>query len=373
MVLESPSNKPIRLQRAIINFSDDEPILPQDASIRITGRLEAFSPATWVHALADGDNNATGVAFAKLTLPIELDMDHLSVTTGATFDNETAATSPAENPKYAPLINGSIRELVVDQMNLGHFDIATQRENDGIRIHQLNFSTEDMKVHGSGSWFYRQGLHQTNMLLDLESPDVGNMLHRLGYAGVIRHGKAAAHMQLNWADAPSRFAFTKLDGTVGVVINDGIIDQVEPGAGRLLGLLSLTELPRHLFLNFKEFSKGLSFDEIKGNFDFKLGNAVTENLNLDSPAAIIAIRGRTGFANRDYDLEVIAVPRVTSSLSLVGCLLTGGSTCGWVFFFDRIAGKSIDDSLAKRYIVQGSWEKPTIKEIAKKEKSSEPR
>lgn len=369
--LDSADVKAIRLQRATVNFSDTEPILPVTSAIRISGRLEAFSAATWQHVLADGSNESKGLGFAKLTLPIELDMDHMSVTTGAMFDEESSAKVSAESPKRAPLINGVIRELIVDKMHLGRFEIATERDKDGMRIKHLDFASDDMKIRGSGSWFYRKRQHQTNMLFDLESPDVGNMLHRLGYAGIIRHGKAVAHMQLNWADAPSRFAFSKLDGTLGIVINDGIVDQVEPGAGRLLGLLSLTELPRHLVLNFKEFSKGMSFDEIKGNFDFAAGNAVTENLNIDSPAAVIAIRGRTGFATRDYDLEVIAVPRVTSSLSLVGCLLTGGSTCGWVFFFDRLVGKSIDDSLAKRFTVQGTWEKPEIKEIARKEKPVE--
>jgi len=361
VVLDTRDTQAVQLHKATINFSDREPGLPEQRAIKIGGRLEGFDAAQWQAVLgSDKANSTTTTAGGKPGLPLEFDMDYLSLHTG-----EDKTDTPAVRPTEVPLVNGVIRELVIDDMQLGRFDIATQRESDGIRFDKLNFSSSDMNISGGGSWLYRKRKHQTNVRFDVDSPNVGNMLQQLGYSHTIRHGKAQAHLQLNWADAPDHFAFSKLNGTVGVAITDGTIAEVEAGAGRLLGLLSLSELPRHLLLNFKEFGKGLSFDEIRGSFDITDGIAKTDDLNVNAPVAVIGIRGKMGFATRDYDLSVLAVPRVTSSLTLISCLLTGGSTCGWVFFFDRIAGKKLDDSLAKHYTVTGAWENPQVKEVGK--------
>lgn len=363
LVLDTRVPGQVKLHKAALNFSVAEPVLPVHSAIRIGGTLAEFAPEAWHNVLPPAKPGISNTLpdFGNLAMPLELDMDYLSIVTS---DNEPAGPPPL--PAELPVVSGVIRELKVDGMQLGKFEIASERDPDGIRFRKIQFDTEDMHIRGEGSWLYRKKQHQTNVLLELESPNVSNMLHRLGYAGVINHGKARAHMQASWADAPDRFEFAKLNGNYGVVVTEGSIVAVEPGAGRLLGLLSLTELPRHMMLNFKEFRSGLSFDEIKGSFEITDGNAVTNDLNVTSPVAIISVRGRTGFATRDYDLNVVGVPRVTSSVALISCLLTGGSTCVGGFFFDRIFGKSLDDSLATRYRVTGTWEKPVITEVKSK-------
>ena len=67
------------------------------------------------------------------------------------------------------------------------------------------------------------------------------------------------------------------------------------GTGSYAGLLSLTEIPRRLALDFTDFFKsGLAFNQITGSFTLDGGNAYTEDLRIDGPAAEIRVRGRTG-------------------------------------------------------------------------------
>ncbi len=359
VILDNQDANHVRLHKAAISFSDAEPILPRRPAIKISGRLVGFVPDVWQSVL---ENKATAKKpkqdRAGITLPIEVDMDYLSIITG-----DSKSQSASELPDNIPLVNGTVRELMIDDMRLGKFEIATERDKDGIQIKKLNFSSADMNVQGTGSWYYRRRKHQTNIVLNLDSPDVGNMMQQLGYAGIVRHGTAKAVLQGSWADAPSQFDSNKLNGTVSVVINSGSITQVDPGAGRMLGLLSLSELPRHLVLNFKEFNKGFTFDSIQGSFDITNGDAVTKNLNVDSPVAVIALRGRTGFGKRDYDLDITAVPRATNTLPVIAFLLSGGQAGAVTLFFEQIFGKKIDDSLAKRYKVSGTWEKPLVTEV----------
>jgi uncharacterized protein (TIGR02099 family) len=366
VVLEKQEANQVRLHKAAISFSSAEPVLPQASAIKISGRLVGFAPDAWQAVLANTKSSkGPKQNLTRGILPMELDMDYLSLLTG---DKKIPATT--ELPENVPLLNGQVRELVVDTMRLGKFEIASERDKDGILIKKVNFSSADMKIQGNGSWYYRKRKHQTNMVFNLDSPDVGNMMHQLGYAGIVRYGDAKAVMQVNWADAPNQFDFNKLNGTVSVVINNGSISQVDPGAGRVLGLLSLSELPRHLFLNFKELGSGFNFDSIQGSFDITNGDAVTKNLNVDSSVAVVALRGRTGFGKRDYDLDITAVPRATNTLPVIAFLLSGGQAGTVTWIFERIFGKKIDDSLAKRYTISGTWEKPLFTEV-KSEASSQ--
>jgi len=197
------------------------------------------------------------------------------------------------------------------------------------------------------------------------------MISSLGYKGVIRQAKAQVVLQLNWDDAPNHFSLAKLNGTLGTVISDGTITEVEPGAGRLLGLLSLSELPRHLALDFSEFREGLKFKQIIGQFDIVDGDAFTENLHILSPIALIDIDGRTGLAKRDYDLDVSIAPNVSKSLPVISWLAWGGQVGALTFLIDQMFGKDFNKSIATSYRITGSWEKPIIKEIPRPKQAQE--
>ena len=83
------------------------------------------------------------------------------------------------------------------------------------------------------------------------------------------------------------------------------------GAGRAVGLLSVTALPRRLSLDFTDvFGKGLAFDKIEGDFTLSDGNAYTSNLIMDGPAAGVRISGRVGIEAEDYDQTAIVSAEV---------------------------------------------------------------
>jgi uncharacterized protein YhdP len=276
----------------------------------------------------------------------------------------------ADDPRKVALINGEIRELVYDDMHLGHLLLKTSRQADGVHFDKIKLDAPDLKLKGDGSWFIRDGKQHTNVLLSLSSDNVGNMISRLGYKGVIRNGKARTVLQLNWDDAPNHFSFAKLNGTLGIVVNDGIITEVEPGAGRLLGLLSLSELPRHLALDFSEFKQGLKFKQILGQFDIVDGDAFTQNLHIISPLALIDIDGRTGLAKRDYDLDVSVAPNVSKTLPVISWLAWGGQVGALTFLMDQLFGTEFNKSIASSYRITGNWEKPIIKQIPRPKQPS---
>jgi len=193
------------------------------------------------------------------------------------------------------------------------------------------------------------------------------MMDALGYPGIIDGGQTTADIDAIWPGPPSSFAMAKLQtGAITLKIAEGRILEAKPGVGRIFGLLSLSEIPRRLSLDFSDFfQSGLGFNSITGIFGLDKGNAYTSNLVIKSPAADIAISGRTGLRAKDYDQEMVVSPHTSATLPLVGAIAAGpvGAAAGLVL--QGVLGKGIGKAMGSRYKVTGSWEKPEITLVSK--------
>ncbi|MDF3823015.1 AsmA-like C-terminal region-containing protein, partial [Leptospira sp. 96542] len=99
----------------------------------------------------------------------------------------------------------------------------------------------------------------------LSVKDAGGLLARLGKPGLIGGGAGRMQGQLAWDGLPWRPAVAALDGSLSINIERGQFLTVEPGAARLLGVLSLQSLPRRLMLDFRDFfPDGFAFDFVRG-------------------------------------------------------------------------------------------------------------
>ena len=118
-----------------------------------------------------------------------------------------------------------------------------------------------------------------------------------------------------------------------VHLEKGELQRVEPGAGRLLGLLSVASVIRRVSLDFSDlFKQGLEFDSIEGVLQFNRGHMNTDRFLIISPAMKINISGRTGIVSRDYDQDIYVVPDLSDNLPLLSGLLgvfgRRGHICG---------------------------------------------
>ena len=69
------------------------------------------------------------------------------------------------------------------------------------------------------------------------------------------------HADLSWNNAPHRPDLSTLRGSFSSEMKRGEFLQIEPGAGRLLSLLSMQHLLRRLTLDFRDvLGKGFAFD-----------------------------------------------------------------------------------------------------------------
>ncbi|WP_347252819.1 YhdP family protein [Dokdonella sp.] len=270
-------------------------------------------------------------------------------------------------PSSLPPLHLWVGELRLGAANLGEARFESRPSQDGMHIDLLETASAALDMRARGEWTGAASDSRSHLVIDMTAQSLGRMLDAFGFAGIIDGGKTLARIDAQWPGAPAAFALANLDGTLELSVDKGRILEVNPGAGgRLFGLLSLTEIPRRLSLDFSDlFRSGMSFNEIKGRFVLRDGNAFTEGLHIDSPAASIDITGRTGLRARDYDQQMVVTPRAGATLPVVGAIAGGpvGAAAGLVV--QGLIGKQINEVAQSRYRVGGSWDKPDITLLAR--------
>jgi len=286
---------------------------------------------------------------------------------------ETAAAKKPEDaneagvaPASLPPLHLQVSDLRLGKAKLGEARLETWPTDQGMHIDQLRAQSKNVQITAAGDWTGDEKRSHTHLAIDFASEDVARMLDALGFAGIFQGGRTSAHLDATWPGGPSALALANMDGTLKVDVANGRILEVQPGVGRLFGLISVTELPRRLSLDFGDVvGKGFGFDSITGDFRFADGNARTDNLKIRAPAAEISVTGRAGLKARDYDQEVRVVPHVGSSLPIVGALAGGPIGAAAGLAVQGILGKGLNKAAGKRYHVTGSWDKPEFTPVEK--------
>ena len=168
-------------------------------------------------------------------------------------------------------------------------------------------------------------------------------------------------MDVDWPGAPRSDFMEALNGEVAVRLGAGRLSDVDPGAGRMFGLMSITALPRRLALDFSDvFSEGFGYDQIMGDFRLVDGDAYTCNLTFTGPAADVRNVGRTGLVARDYDQAAVVSANVGGSLPVAGFLFGGPQVAAALLIFSQVFQKPLKDMGEVFYAVTGSWDTPGI-------------
>ncbi|MBD8526996.1 YhdP family protein [Pseudomarimonas arenosa] len=276
--------------------------------------------------------------------------------------NEQAKGAEAGiDPGLLPPLHVHVTDLRLGDAELGDTRLETFPDAGGMRIDLLQSRSSALELSARGFWHGTGEREYSQVDAEFVSLDLGAMLKALGFSALVEGGQTLSTLKARWPGPPSAFALEHAEGSLSLSVERGTIPEVRPGAGRVLGLLSLSEIPRRLALDFSDFFKsGLAFNKIEGEFVLAGGSAVTEGLRIDSPAAEIVIRGRTGLAARDYDQTMEVMPRASSVLPVVGALAAGPAGAAIGAVAQAVLQKPFKQMTRTLYSVKGSWEEPQI-------------
>lgn len=230
------------------------------------------------------------------------------------------------------------------------------------RIDRLNLSNPDGTLAANGRWLTRDGKSNTALNFNLDIRDAGRLLDRFGFAGTLRHGKGKLSGDLSWAGLPYSLDIPSLSGQVQMNVEDGQFLKQDPGAAKLLGVLSLQMLPRMLKLDFHDvFSEGLAFDGITANAMIQRGVVRTDNLKMHGVAATVLMDGSADIANESTNLHVVVIPEFNLGTGPLVYGLAVNPVIGLGSFLAQLFLRApVMKALTYHMQVTGPWKSPNI-------------
>ncbi|MCP3667053.1 MAG: TIGR02099 family protein [Gammaproteobacteria bacterium] len=295
--------------------------------------------------------------------PIKADLDWLSLSHDP--ERKKAEKDPITHsslsPRSLPPFDLTTRKLQLNDNNLGYFTIQGRPTKEGYLFDQLTLDGPLIQAAGKATWQGAGSKQKSQLELHLSSDDPGKFLEQAGFSRNITEGAGTLDIDGNWPGNPMDLTLASANGIITMQLGKGQFEEIDPGLGRVFGLLNINALQRRLSLDFSDFlKKGFAFDKIEGDFKLREGDAHSDNFHITGPTANIAIRGRIGLVKEDFDQRIAVTVNISSSVALAGALV-GGPLVGAVLY---VGQEAVDNPLGTatrtHYRMTGPWKDPQV-------------
>ena len=198
--------------------------------------------------------------------------------------------------------------------------------------------------------------------------EAGEFLGRFGWPNAVKSAPTKIDGQLSWDGAPSDFDYPTLTGSFKLRSGAGQFTKVDPGVGRLLGVLSLQALPRRISLDFRDvFSEGFAFDTITARRQDAQRRDAHRRLPPRRPGRSGRHRRRRRSRARDAAVAraraAVAVDRrfrgAAAALFIANPLI-GAAVGAGTLLAQKMLNNPFDQLFSYEYAVTGSWDDPVV-------------
>ena len=308
---------------------------------------------------------AAGSVYARLA--------KLTLAPSATADVEELL----QQPSSMPALDIAVDDFVMGERKLGRVEI--EAENLGRagrarewRLNKLNIVLPEAQLSASGNWAVlansdASSARRTALNIDLNVQDAGALLTRFGRAGTVRGGKGAIKGNIGWVGSPMSLDYASLAGQLNIDVKTGQFLKVDPGAAKLLGVLSLQSLPRRLVLDFRDlFSEGFAFDFVRGDATIAQGVARTNNLQMKGVNAAVLMEGSADIAHETQDLNVVVVPEISAgTAALIATAINPAIGLG-TFLAQFLLSQPLQSAATQEFHITGQWADPKVVKVDRK-------
>jgi uncharacterized protein (TIGR02099 family) len=262
-------------------------------------------------------------------------------------------------------------DLVAEQFHfgdksLGRLELLAVPEAHDWHIQKLHLANEESTLAAEGLLEGAVTPPRTRINLRLDVNDIGRLLSRLGYPEGVRRGTAKLEGALTWAGGPQDFDYPQLSGSLVLNAAKGQFLKLEPGIGKLLGILSLQALPRRITLDFRDvFSDGFAFDQISGPVTIERGVAATDNFRIQGPAARVVMKGEVDLVRETQQLHMRITPSLSDSVAIAGALLGGPVAGVAAYLAQKVLKEPLEQITSYEYKVTGTWSEPQVSKVGR--------
>jgi uncharacterized protein YhdP len=340
-------------------------------ALRLSDVAVRFSPRPngWSIGFEATDNSGSidlPPAGSDGTLRVRLDQLDLQPLTEPDATEDKDVREPDGDPRDLGRLALTLESVRYGDDALGRLLLTTEPIDGGIRFSEVSLQGPLLRAVASGQWTVdATDYAQTDLRVDAHSDDLGQLLHALDYYSDVQGAPADAQLSLTWPGGPGRFSLERARGSLSMELGAGRLLALDPGVGRMLGLVNLSALARRLTLDFTDVTDpGFGFDSISGSASIGGGQARINQVELLSSTADIRITGVTNLVDRSFDQKVQVTPKVGSGVAIAGAVAGGPLVGAAVLLADKVSGGAMDRIGRQEYQVTGPWTDPTIERLS---------
>jgi uncharacterized protein (TIGR02099 family) len=294
---------------------------------------------------------------------------------------EAASGMPEAAEEKSPVTQIPALDIIAEQFELtgkklGRLELSANNVRTDAarewRIGKLSIVNPDGALNATGKWVIRNGENVSSLNYTLDVSDAGRLLERFGFANVLRGGRGRMQGDLNWTGLPFSLDIPTLSGQVQLDMAAGQFLKVDPGAAKLLGVLSLQSLPRRLTLDFRDvFSQGFAFDGVVANASISHGVMKTDSFKMRSVTAVVLLDGSVDLAKETQNLDVVVLPEINVGAASVAYGLMVNPVVGLGTFLAQLFLRDpLTAAFTMEYQISGSWKDPEISKVDRRRKAS---
>ena len=235
---------------------------------------------------------------------------------------------------------------------------------------RLSLTLPEATLTATGQWAANaampRGPRRMALNFKLDLADSGGLLERLGFGRVLRGGKGELAGALGWQGSPLKFDLASMEGRMTLKLASGQFVKVDPGAGRLLGVLSLQSLPRRLALDFRDlFDAGFDFDNASGDLVLAQGSARTNNLRFRGLQAAVLMEGSADVVKETQNLHVVVVPEINAGTASLAYAAINPAVGLGTFLGQWLLRGPLSEAGTQEFGITGTWDDPQVKRLAR--------
>lgn len=326
-------------------------------------RLEMNSLETSGWAELRDQGKPLQIHLARLALPLSQ-----APTTGVasvTGQGAEPAKSGGGGSEPYPSLDLQLDSLSWHGREQGRLEMSARREGNNWLVPLLRVDNKDGSL--LGALVVNEDAAGRPLRVDsnfvLTASDWGRMLARLGEPNRVINGKGSVRGRFFWDGGLADISPARLNGNVTLDVQDGRFAKLDPGAARLLGVLSLQAMTRRLRLDFSDlFQSGFAFDKLSGEAVVKQGVFHSDKISLQGPGANITLKGDVDLAREQQRLQVRVVPYLSESAAL-GAALVNPIAGVAALAAQKVLQDPLNKIFAAEYLVTGSLNDPDVQPL----------
>ncbi|RZT42614.1 YhdP family protein [Cupriavidus agavae] len=327
---------------------------------------------------AGSPSGALSVRLTHLEIPDAVDDGH-------------SAEAITRSVEEMPALDLVVDRFVLHGRDFGKLEVkahTSHADNQPVwTLDSLTIAQPGATLTGNGSWRLPRRLREaaakgatsptegrrTLLNFKLDIRNAGDVLDRMGMAHTVRDGKGTLEGRIAWRGSPMSIDYPTLSGKLNLQLENGQILSVDPGAARLLGVLSLQSLLRFATLDFRSLtSKGIVFDDISGAGTIENGVGKIDDFSFKGSQVVASMRGTADLLHETQDLNVSVTPRINATTTSVAAafinpVLGIGTLAAQLMFADEFS-----KVFTQHYHVSGSWADPKVAKVEDNEPRKPP-